>query len=446
MTAPVLISRRSFLRTTGLAATSLWLTSRNMSGTPTPRWKARPDLLDENSLKGIEVIQLTTEADVPWAHLYMEAQVFSLDSKRFALHRSATAHGGSKTDPKHQYYLCDIGNNLALSPLTEETGCVAPSVSPDGKHLYYFVDETTVGGGKFALKRVNLDRTGRCTLLVVDAPLSGTNFRASRLYPISTISSDSRRMAISCFLGDGQADPPPFGLLVFDLDKASVNLILHGPTWCNLHSQYCRATETEASHDILIQENHGCVIAPNGELKVLVAGEGADIHVIRDDGTNFRNMPWGRDGNERCQGHQCWRGRTAWGITSTGTRKPSGAFLIEGKAAPHAGHVGLNTPGGVRNDLTRGLKEARFSHFAGDMAGRRFISDAGPFNKGGRIYAAEFGEPGKEPLKNWKLLLNPRSSCKKEAHIHPFLSPDGTMGFFNSDESGILQAYMIRGF
>jgi len=25
------------------------------------------------------------------------------------------------------------------------------------------------------------------------------------------------------------------------------------------------------------------------------------------------------------------------------------------------------------------------------------------------------------------------------------LSPDGTLGFFNSDESGILQAYMLRG-
>lgn len=41
--------------------------------------------------------------------------------------------------------------------------------------------------------------------------------------------------------------------------------------------------------------------------------------------------------------------------------------------------------------------------------------------------------------------LNPHSSWKAEAHIHPFLSPDGSMGFFNSDESGTVQAYMIRG-
>jgi hypothetical protein len=47
---------------------------------------------------------------------------------------------------------------------------------------------------------------------------------------------------------------------------------------------------------------------------------GADIHVLRDDGSTFRDMPWGRDGNEFCKGHQCWRGRTSWAITSTGLR------------------------------------------------------------------------------------------------------------------------------
>ena len=47
-------------------------------------------------------------------------------------------------------------------------------------------------------------------------------------------------------------------------------------------------------------------------------------------------------------------------------------------------------------------------------------------------------------MRNFRYLLCPKSSCQKEAHIHPFLSPDGSMGFFNSDESGILQAYMIR--
>lgn len=407
--------------------------------------KLRSDLLDEKSPKGIEVIQLTTETDVPSSHLYMEAQVFTMDSKRFLLHRSATAHGGSKNDPKHQYLLCDIENGCSLSPLTHETGVTAPSVTPDGKRVYYFVDETEVGGGRLTLKRVDLDGSNRQTIVVVDSALPGTQFRPSRIYPLSTISSDGKRLALSCFLGDGKTEGAPWGLMVFDLEKATVQLILHGPTWCNVHPQYCRSTDVEASRDILIQENHGNVSDARGAITKLVGGEGADIHVIRDDGMNFRNMPWGRDGNEFCQGHQCWRGQGTWAITSTGTQKPSEAQLIEGRAAPHAGHVGIKTPGGVRNDLSREFPNPHFYHFATDIAGKRLITDAAPFNEGGRIYLAEFGEPGKDALRNWKYLLNPKSSCVKTAHIHPFLSPDGTMGFFNSDESGILQAYMIRG-
>ena len=146
--------------------------------------KLRPDLLGPESPQGLEVFQLTTEPDVPSSHLYMEAQVFTMDSQRFVLHRSATAHGGSKSDPNHQYLLCDIGDGGTLHPLTEETGATAPSVSPDGKSLYYFVDQTTAGGGRLTLKRVHLDGTGRETILVLDTPLPDTAFRPSHIYPL----------------------------------------------------------------------------------------------------------------------------------------------------------------------------------------------------------------------------------------------------------------------
>ncbi len=326
-------------------------------------------------MPGIEVIQITTDPQVPGSHLYMEAQVFTMDSKRFVLHRSATAHGGSK----------------------------------------------------------------------VDTPLPGTALRPRVLYPLSTISPDGKRMAISAFLGDGRTEGAPFGLMVLDLERPTVRLVLQGPAWCNMHPQYSRSTEPEAAHDILVQENHGNVVTARGAITQLVGGAGADIHVIRDDGTHLRDMPWGRDGNEQCQGQQCWRGRSARAITSTGSQKPPQAQLIEGRAAPHADHAGSRTPGGVRNDLTREFPNPHFYHFATDIAGRHLVSDAAPFDKGGKFYLAELSVPGQDPLRNFRYLLCPRSSCTKDAHIHPFLSPDGTMAFFNSDESGILQAYMIRG-
>lgn len=407
--------------------------------------RPRPDLLDDDSAAGLEVFQLTAEPDVPASHLYMEAQVFTPDSQRLIIHRSAHAHGSDRHDPEHHYLLCDLANSGELSPIVTELGVTGASVSPDGRYVNYFVDQTELGGGKLSLRRVGLDGTDRQTILVIDSPLPGTHYRPSHIYPLSTISSDGQRIAISAFLGDGRTENAPWGLMVFDIRAATVELILHGPTWCNVHPQYCRSLDPAASHDILVQENHDNTTGARGNITLLVGGDGADIHVIRDDGSALRNMPWGRDGNEYCQGHQCWRGRSTWAVTSTSTRRPAEAQLIEATAAPYAGHVGLHTPGGVRNDLSRSFARPGFCHFATDIAGRRLITDSVPLTDGGRLYLAEFGEPGRDALTNWRYLLNPRSTGGKDSHVHPFLSPDGRLGFFNSDESGRLQAYLVRG-
>jgi WD40 repeat protein len=409
--------------------------------------KPRPDLLPENSPPEIEVFQLTEEA-IPSCHVYMEAQIFAPDSKRFILHRSAHAHGSNKDDPEHRYLLCDLEDGGALRPITEETGATAPSLTPDGKSLYYFVNETVTGGGRLILKRVGLDGTGRETVMVIDAPLPGTKYRPSKIYPLSTISSDGKRLAQPAFLGDGKMDNAPFGLMVFDLEKATVELILEGPSWINLHPQYSRSTDPEACHDILVQENHGCTYHRGGGYIKLTGGAGADIHVIRDDGTNFRDLPWGRDGIEFCQGHQCWRGRSTAAITSTSTRVAEKRIheLVESDAVPHVGHEGLKTPGGRRNILSRDVMEPHFYHFATGISGKRFITDDWTHKEGCGLCTAEFSDEPDGPLKNWKFILNTRVGLKdKRAHVHPFLSPDGTKGFFNSDEAGDLQAYMVTG-
>ena len=406
--------------------------------------KPRPDLLDSRSPAGLEVFQITDEPGVSGAHVYMEAQVFTPDSRRFLLERSGTAHGSDKDDPRHQYLLCDTEDGGHLQPLTHETGATAPSVSPDGRTVYYLVNRTEPNGGTLTLKRVSIDGTARETMLVVDSPIAGTRCRPSQIYPLSTISSDGTRLATAAFLGDGKTRGAPWGLLVFDLQAPSVAVILEGQTWCNLHPQYSRSRDPGACRDILVQENHGNVCNELGEFEMLVSGAGADIHVIRDDGTCLRDLPWGRDGYEFCQGHQCWRGRSTRAITSTVTAGDTREELIEAQPVPHAGHLGLRTPGGVRHDLSRSFERPRFSHFATDADARRFITDAGPWDGGGLIYLARFGVPDRDPLLDWTYLLNARSTPGKDFHLHPFLSPDGRYGFFNSSESGLLQAYMLR--
>lgn len=403
----------------------------------------RPDLAVGGEA-GIEVFQLTRE-ETPSSHIYMEAQIFTPDSQRLIVHRSAHAHGSDKNDPEHRYLVCDLSAGGELWPITDEAGATAPSISPDGEWLYYFVNRTEVGAGSLTLKRVRMDGTGRETLTVIDAPIAGTDFRPSHIYPLSTIRSDGQALALSCFLRDGERDDLPWGLMVFDLTDGSVRVVLYGNTWINIHPQYSRSLDPAHMRDILIQENHGYFHDPgDGSWKVSANGKGADIHVIRDDGTDFRNMPWGRDGNEFCQGHQCWIGRSDVAITSTGTRRPPEQQIISGRAAPFAGHIGRATPLGVRYDLTASFPTPHFFHFGTDIAGRRFISDYRSGEEQG-VYIADLTPEGDVPLSGWRCVANPASSWKKEAHVHPFLSPDGTMGFFNSDESGTLQAYMVRG-
>ena len=349
--------------------------------------RERPDLLTGDSPEGLRVSQLTTE-ESPSSHIYMEAQIFTPDSRRFLLHHPARAHGIDFMDPARRYLVCDLDSSGELTPITEETGATAPSVSPDGESLYYFVDATTpCEPGRLTLKRVGMDGTGREEIAVLDGVPAGWPGPFSRPYSLSTISSDGARLAISGFLGDGSSENAPWGLVVFDVASGGVELILQGPSWCNVHAQYCRSTDPEAARDILIQENHGNLCDAAGRCTRLVGGEGADVHVIRDDGTGFRDMPWGRDGNEFCQGHQCWIGRGQRAITSTMTREPDGRELIEGRAAPHAGHQGRRTPGGERNDLSRGFPAPDFCHFATDIAGRRLISDSGPQGRGRRPVA-----------------------------------------------------------
>lgn len=401
--------------------------------------QVRPDLTEQ--AQGLEVYQLTNDS-VPSCHVYMEAQIFLPDCKRFVLHRSAGPHGGSQYDPEHRYLLCDLDDNGAFIPLTEEDCVTGPSVSPDGAWLYYFEDKTAVNGGTLALKRVRTDGTSRETVAVLDGPIPGTGYRPSNIYPLSTISSDGHRLATAAFLGDGKTEDAPWGLIVFNLENGAVSLALEGPTWLNLHPQYCRAVHEASAHDVMVQENHGGKVDMQGVCTTLVSGDGADIHLIRDDGTNFRSFPWGRDGREMCQGHQCWRGRGRTAITSLVLSGDARKDLIESPPCEFAGHVGIASPGGKRNVLTRECPAPRFYHFATDIAGSLFVSDARGEDGKWTLYTARFGEYEGDPLYDWRFILDTGSSDRM--HPHPFLSPDGKWGFFNSDESGVLQAYAFK--
>lgn len=403
----------------------------------------RPDLLRGDAPSGLEVFQITQGA-VPSSHLYMEAPIFTPDSKRFLLHESAHPQGANSKDPQHRFLICDLDNGGALQPLTDELYTWAPALSPDGVWCCYFVDETELDGGRLTLRKRRLGGTEAETLCVVDAPVPPLKHQPSRPYLLSTIRSDGRKLATAAFFGDGRRETVDYGLMVFDLEDGAVEVVLHGPTWCNLHPQYCRSRDPQCMRDIMVQENHNNQVAEDGKIIVTSDQIGADIHCIRDDGLDLRSFPWGRDGCERIQGHQCWRGRSHTAIGSTGRSDDRGWELIESPPAPFAQHVGANHPEGRRNILTRSRPDT-YVHFAVDDAGGRLVTDSRHGHNWG-LHVARFANEPDAPLEDWQHLLNTNGSDDNDAHPHPFLSPDGRRAFFNSNETGVPHAYMIQGF
>src|SRR5262250_2154345 len=123
------VTRRGILKAGALGVG--WALGRRSAGVSILRKsvdvKVRPDLVDPQAPKGVEILQLTTDREVPSTNVYMEAQIFTPDSKRFVFHRSANAHESDPTDPRHQYVLCDLEDHFAMHPLTTELGATGPS-------------------------------------------------------------------------------------------------------------------------------------------------------------------------------------------------------------------------------------------------------------------------------------------------------------------------------
>ena len=415
--------------------------------------RERPDLLGEQSPEGMRVTQISADAERPHSHIYMEARVFTPDSRRFVFQRFLDPADIDTRSSRREYLLCDIEDGYSFIQLTDEEGAIGPSVSPDGRYLYYFVDRTVAGGGWWAIKRVDLDTFQRETLAKFDRPLPEAGRHLSMLYVLSSISSDGARLCMSGYLGDGRSHNAPWGLVVFDVERAAASLIFEGQSFCNLHHQYSRSKDPEESHDILIQDNHGCDVDELGNIVTLAGGKGADVHVIRDDGSNFRCYAFGRDGVERCQGHQAWRGEQMSVVASVAIDGEERYPLLEGKpvrAEPGTMHHGRLIAGATRNRISRSMEREDSCHFACDPTGTRCVSDT--YGYRGRhaecvIYVGVLPDEPDAVLRT-RYLLHPRSSFDRSQHTHPhpFQSPDGNVVLFNSDESGLPQIYPVEGF
>jgi len=427
--------------------------------------KERRDFSDDRCPKGLRVVQISTDPSMTSHHIYPESHMLTPDSRRFVFHRM-----GADDSSRGAFWLCDIQDDFGIRQLTSEEEAKGPAVSPDGRWMYYFVDKTLAPEKLLKLKRVSLRTFRRETLLVLNGPIPGTDYRPTRIYPVSSISSDGQRLCTSAFLGNGKTESAPFGLLLFDLENPSVKIVFKGSEYCNMHPQYCRSLAPAPSHDILIQHNHGCLYDRTGSIwktvpsrgqpgrKYRLTGKGgADLHVIRDDGTNWRDVPIARDGVYTHTGHEQWRGRMQTVISSVTNLTTRKHDLYESwpiGTDKTTSHKGSNIPGARNNKLTRNVEGTDFNHFSMDISGMHVVARQERQHKNDKltIYIGTFSSGENAFLKVRYLLdtkyvkLGGGRERGQADKPRPFFSPNARIVFFHSDVDGPSQIFMATGY
>ena len=402
--------------------------------------RERPDFLDADSPPGLRVVQITTDKSSPSQHVYTEAHVFTPDSKRFVFYRGANL------------WLCDLADNFSLRQLTDESNVGGPSVTPDGKWLYYFA-ETASPLKAVLLKRVSLATFQRETCLRITDRVEGHDRLPYMLYDLSSISSDGKRLCIGAYFSDGVAANAPWGLLIFDLETPSARALKLGTEFFNPHPQYSRSRDPAHHRDILVQHNQGGATDPTGEWLKRRGPGGCVLHVVRDDGAHWRHVPVGLAIGEPLNGHEQWRGPFPTVIAATSFWPGMGGRLFEGvpiAVDKEKQHRGLATPRGRFTDLSRGIAEPRFWHFSIDNSGMHVVSDWLELDAQGKkqisLVVGTLSDAANPEIKVTRLLHTRTSGDGQSAHPHPFFSPDAKMAFFNSDAEGEPQIWMVTGY
>lgn len=428
-----------------------------------------------NHLRRLETAEVYEIADFPGqrlCHVYMEAPVTSPDSSQVIVHSNSTPHGQHDLQG-HFYYRCDLADGGSVHQMTWQPEATAPAISADGLYFYYILDfcPTRGYGHDAELRRCRL--TGGEDTLVCRIPgiCPDSGLRLGKFYSFPSVSSDGRRLAARAELQSPLTGCLTYALLIFDLQRGTVMTAWQNMEFPNLHPQYCRSLDPRLSHDLMIQHNHGHhhdnPAFQGHAAGKLISAAGADIHLLCDDGTHLRDLPFGRSPFEGELGHQCWVGRSEWVIgqcrlwrepfyidylpaSTANPHDDDGVLLFAAKAVERQDHGGRHTPGASRLALCGQAPDRWFGHFATDIAGRRLIVDAlNAQRQLSLIYLVNLGDLDRSETPqaaDWQLLADSQTSNQSGTygteHCHPFLSPDGRYAFFNSNADGVIRPYV----
>lgn len=412
--------------------------------------KLQPELLDAKSPKGMQVYDIAPDAQHAGL-TYPDKPAFLHDGRRMLL------------AVDHQPHLCHLDDQCRLESLVDKLPGLLPTqydLAPGGRYLIY--KAAPANPNDLLIRRFDFQTNTLDDIYTASGNMTGTPTSVSK-FGMLTVSRDGLRVGGRIYMGDGNTPQAGWGIVIINIKTNTASVIEQHNDFHNTHLQYSRQFESPGMYDLLVQMNHGAVTDKDGKILKGMGPPtdlGVDVHMIHDDGSNWRDLPFGRDGLEGNIGHQVWRGSTTQAVTVTlenldtsygwaeGTRQhiiagsPTAADIHQ----PHMGRVGREDK---RVELSKGFKDPRFCHLSVNDSGLRFAFDTFPIFNGQRAGMLIYIGQSKDMTTalDFQYILNTGivfTGGDKGTHAHPILSPDGSELFFNSNLFGTQKAYMVK--
>lgn len=364
------------------------------------------DLYDDPE-SGARIIQLTSGATIS-NNIYGEQPYCSPDGSRLAIARSRDFH----FDPTGLFLVFDL-TKLRIGLVEKIQGVRGISTNAWSGKLYYWSLQNE-------LKRMDLTTLSREIVYVPN--------NAEDTGILGSVSPDQRYM-----LGFGRRlqgpGAPTFQILRLDLETGEKMVILEHPEICNPHLQFNPIT----GDDILVQNNRGVFLEPDGTLDYRHSEAGTSLFLIDKDGKNLRQLPVGPPFTATSTGHECFIPGTDRVLFSSQWNHESWQF----DSRFPGGNIFTVAPGDAAPTVFV-CPEHRFNHVSVSHCGTYFVADShgdkGLFINGalgpislviGNLKTGKYRTLVKDSMAI--------SGGNQSTHTHPYLTTDNRHVIYNAN-------------
>ena len=420
-----------------------------------------PELLTTFSMPGLELFQISTQAEWQTHGFYDPDQAFDPTGRHVLLTRE-------DSDLKiRKLLLCDLESEFALTTISDEPQYADAAFARDGQHVYYSVP----GRGRITIRRVSLPELKLETVCELEGPLpdSGIGLNATddllRTGGKLAFSHDGCHLLVSFFTDE----QPCRSVAVAILETRSWRVLSSfelGPRFWNSKTRYAPCFGPDGEYLIAV----GDTFSESGFHEDgtwfcnRLDDNGGAKYLIDESGTVKMAYPVGRDRPRQGISHWDFFGPTLANIVHTDTFDTAphyrGCIMYAEPqpCTPETQHLGRHLPGGGQVDMTRYVTRPDVCHLRTDTTGAYMVCDTIGYHDGmeSYVYIGSVRQDEEGPYLLPAFLVHPKSSWKPYwCECIPSFSPDRQWVVFNSDYPGVQgyggvrhtpQVFVARGF